>query len=344
MEKIDYLKEFTGFHKYDDVKSILVLGNTELHPKYSIVIPTYKRPDLLKSALNSCLNQMYTNFTITVVDNEEGDLNSSKTYELIKSIHNERIIYYKNERNIGIYANTLRAFELADSEYVTLLNDDDLLHPLYLQVLDKFVSRYKVKGLIGAMPCNFIGDKIPQPVFKSKNEIICLKITPALFYHDFCITSPGTTFKKENLSNIYNPYEDLLMGDQIMQYKSIRKYGLYRIEAPLAFYRHSRNATLKNDVIISMMYNMCKLKEQVAKSSPLLWLYHILFKKEIYFEYVRSFVCGWHKEHLLLPIMKKLGIENYPLRFGRKMYARNFVMRFFSRLKKQWPDKCKIRL
>ena len=45
----------------------------------SVIIPTYKRADKLKRAIDSVLRQTYSNFEILVVnDNEIGDQNSGR--------------------------------------------------------------------------------------------------------------------------------------------------------------------------------------------------------------------------------------------------------------------------
>ena len=64
-------------------------------------------------------------FNILIVDNDPQ--RNCETEELIDSFNNQNISYYKNSENIGATGNWNKLFELADTEFVTMLHDDDLL-------------------------------------------------------------------------------------------------------------------------------------------------------------------------------------------------------------------------
>jgi glycosyltransferase involved in cell wall biosynthesis len=49
------------------------MSNEQENPLVSVVIPTYKRPDMLGRAINSVLNQTYDNIEIIVVDDNDAD-------------------------------------------------------------------------------------------------------------------------------------------------------------------------------------------------------------------------------------------------------------------------------
>ena len=326
---MNYLEDFNGFHKYDSISSVRMCGNIDLNPKFSIIIPTYKRPALLKQAIASCLAQTYSDFTITIVDND-GDNKRLDIYKLVKSFSDDRIVYYRNEKNIGVYANTLRGFELSKCEWCVLLNDDDLLHPQYLQILDSAIKSLKLKGVIGSVPMNFTGT---VPVVGKYKSFSVRKISKIRFFLGDSITSPGFAFKKEILYDIYNPFEELLMGDQIIQYKGLVKYGLYLIENPCAFYRCSNeNETLKDGRVVSMMYNMSAFKSQLSSHNLVLFMYNKFLYKWHTFNYVYGWLSGWKKEHFLYPIMMRLGIHNYPLNWGKGCFLEGCVWNFLNRL------------
>lgn len=60
---MDYLKNGGDFHKYDHIRSVRMYGEHARKVRFSIVIPTYRRADLLEKSLRSALNQkMVTDF------------------------------------------------------------------------------------------------------------------------------------------------------------------------------------------------------------------------------------------------------------------------------------------
>ncbi|MBA2859850.1 glycosyltransferase family A protein [Methanococcus maripaludis] len=119
------------------------------NPLVSIIIPTYNRPEYLKRAILSCLNQTYNNIEIIVVD-DNSTVNHTKT---IESFNDKRIKYYKNSVNKGAPYSRNKGFGLSCGEYLTFLDDDDelLSEKIRLQV-EKFRSS-KVNNL-GVVTCD----------------------------------------------------------------------------------------------------------------------------------------------------------------------------------------------
>ena len=68
----------------------------------SVIIPTYKRADKLKRAIDSVLRQTYSNFEILVVnDNEIGDEYTENLKNLISKITDSRVYLIMQERHIN---------------------------------------------------------------------------------------------------------------------------------------------------------------------------------------------------------------------------------------------------
>jgi GT2 family glycosyltransferase len=97
--------------------------------KVTIAIPTHNRSQLLKACIESVLAQEYPNFSVIVLDNASSD----DTRAVIKSFIDPRITYKRNEENIGLFRNWNRAIEINSSPYLTILQDDDLLLPGFIQ-------------------------------------------------------------------------------------------------------------------------------------------------------------------------------------------------------------------
>ncbi len=91
-------------------------------PLVSIVTPTYNRPDYLRVALKSAVKQTYRNIEIIVSDN----CSSENPQTIIDSFQDSRIRFYRNEKNLGMFVNTMKAFKMARGKYVASLLDDDM--------------------------------------------------------------------------------------------------------------------------------------------------------------------------------------------------------------------------
>lgn len=326
---MNYLLNGGDLHKYDSIKSELLYGEPK-KCKFSIIVPTYKRIDFLKEAIQSALNQEYKDFEVIVVDNnDDDDEMAAKVKKQISDFKSNKIIYYKNERNIGIYGNTLRAAQLANGDFVALLNDDDILNPSYLKIVNAFIEKYKYYGVIGTVPYEFRDDKFKN--FKVTDAVGAYKISQIEYFFGCTVTSPGICFPKKIMSEIYNAYEELLMGDQIIQYKALEKFGLYFIDFPLALYRIHNNATRKDTILQDMVINMCCFKEQIAGRNQLLKLYMKIFRNEYLLWYVTDTLRFWKKRSIKYNILNQLQIEKTN-KWGLKYQVNKRVIYFIRKI------------
>lgn len=89
-----------------------------------VCIPTYNRANMLHECLESFVSWAKKhNFPIFVVD----DCSTDHTVEVIHNAQNEYngISYFRNDKNLGLYLNILKAVSIPDTKYVWLMGDDD---------------------------------------------------------------------------------------------------------------------------------------------------------------------------------------------------------------------------
>lgn len=103
----------------------------------SIYIPTHNRIELLKKAINSVLEQTYTNWELIVVN----DASTDNTEEYLKKISSSdsRIRYFTNETPKGACYSRNIAIKNSSGKYITGLDDDDVFTKDRLQV---FINNY----------------------------------------------------------------------------------------------------------------------------------------------------------------------------------------------------------
>jgi glycosyltransferase involved in cell wall biosynthesis len=94
----------------------------------TVVITTYNRKGMLREAVDSALSQDCQTYRVVVLDDHSTD----GTEEEMRTLRDGRLEYVRNANNLGQIRNWNRAFTLADTDYVVLLQDDDRLQPGFL--------------------------------------------------------------------------------------------------------------------------------------------------------------------------------------------------------------------
>ncbi len=108
-------------------------------PRLSIGLPVYNGEKFIKEAIDSILAQTFEDFELIISDNASID----NTEEICRAYttQDQRIRYYRNEKNIGCACNFNRVFELSSGEYFKWVAHDDLHAPDFIskciEVLDQ---------------------------------------------------------------------------------------------------------------------------------------------------------------------------------------------------------------
>jgi len=96
-------------------------------PTITTVIPSYRRPTLLKRAIESVLAQDYRDLEVCVYDDASGDETSKVATKIAQ--RDSRVKYFCNEQNIGLVANFAQGVARVRTPFFNLLSDDDYLAP-----------------------------------------------------------------------------------------------------------------------------------------------------------------------------------------------------------------------
>ena len=106
-------------------------GAQRSYPRLGIGMPVYNAEDYLPLALDSLLNQSFTDFEIVVCDNASDDRTQEICLQYAKN--DSRIRYIRDDVNRGAAHNFTRVFQLSRGEYFKWAAADDLCHPDFLQ-------------------------------------------------------------------------------------------------------------------------------------------------------------------------------------------------------------------
>ena len=109
-------------------------------PQITTIIPTFRRPETLKRAIQSVLNQSYPHFQVCIYDNASGDETAAVVKEFMQK--DPRVKYHCHPTNIGSNANFQYGLENVNTPYFSFLSDDDFVFPEFYETTLEGFTRY----------------------------------------------------------------------------------------------------------------------------------------------------------------------------------------------------------
>ena len=173
--------------------------DTNIHD-ISVIIPTFDRCELLRRALDSVLKQTQKPREIIVVDNGSKD----HTYEMVSSLFSN-VIYLK-EKKKGVSASRNRGIASAKSNWIALLDSDDVWKPEKLEKQIAFNINNPKYRLIHTNEIWYRNNKFLNQLKKHK------KSGGDIFKNSLslCCISPSSTLIKKEIFSDYGYFDESL--------------------------------------------------------------------------------------------------------------------------------------
>jgi glycosyltransferase involved in cell wall biosynthesis len=142
----------------------------------SVILPVYNGQLYLKEAIESILNQSYANFELIIIN--DGSIDDSE--KLIQSYKDERIVYIKNDINIGLIETLNKGLIFSKGKYIARMDADDISLPNRLEKQVCFLEENPAFGLLGTGYSIFGGkeEEVHYPSEHEKLKIACLSYNP----------------------------------------------------------------------------------------------------------------------------------------------------------------------
>lgn len=276
-------------------------------PKISVIMPVYNGEKYLREAIDSVLNQTFSDFEFIILN----DASKDSTEEIIKSYKDDRIVYIKNEQNLGVAGTLNRGLGIAKGEYIARMDADDISLPERFQKQVNFMDKHKNTNVLGTSITIF-GEEIQNSVRhflsdpnKAKVELIFAPCTahPTIFIRRNMLINNHIYYKKE-----YEGIEDYALLWDMSHLGDISS-----LEDNLFYYRCHKTQVTKTytskakerffDFLSYRMKNMgIELNER---------------EKEIFMNYCNGQCLQFEYEHIcvLIEIMKKINKANNDISF-----------------------------
>lgn len=200
-------------------------------PLVSVIIPTHNRPELLRRAVKSAVEQTYQNIEIIIID----DVGNVPT-DLIQSGEDNRIQYIRIPETYWISENRNAGIKAAKGKYIASLDDDDIWFPEYLS---KMIPVMETDESIGFACANGyeINDLFETPT-KQLFPHLQKEMRGNLFAHMIwdCFVQPSLMIIRKDMFTKYGDYKNIRGEDLdlIMRFSAFtniyytpEKYGVW---------------------------------------------------------------------------------------------------------------------
>lgn len=116
-------------------------------PLVTVIMAVYNGEAYLAAAIESALQQTYANLELVVVD----DCSSDDSVRIVeRHLPDGRIVFVRNDHNVGVAASRNRALTLAKGELITFLDQDDIWLPHKLDIQVAAIQAHPEVGLMHA--------------------------------------------------------------------------------------------------------------------------------------------------------------------------------------------------
>jgi glycosyltransferase involved in cell wall biosynthesis len=263
----------------------------------SVIIPTYNRASVIARAVNSVLNQTYSNLECIVID----DASSDNTEDVIRNITDDRLVYIKHDTNTNASSARNTGLKTANGEYIAFQDSDDEWLTSKLE---------KQLNLIESLPPEYGMVYCWQDYYDGNNLIHTHHMTnsgmlfPSILTRIMTGGAQTLLFKKEILVKVGLFDERILNGDDQDFIRRVAKhcYISYVPEVLAKVYinhnsetRLSDNKIKKNNFDLILSYNLAleKFKDTFNKRpdlkayvySSIAYQYALLNDKKKFFKY-----------------------------------------------------------
>ena len=224
--------------------------------KISVCMPFYNTSRFSSAAINSVLNQSYTNWELIIFNDGSSKEERAVLSKQIKNIHGD--IKIIDSHNIGLFAARCRMFDSASGDIIISLDSDDYLFDkeALKKIVNKFLSKKcdmviynNTRSVKGSLNKDF--SKLEENTNNIKKYFCCEDNLNNIWIK---------AFKKKLFNNFpavkntkLNMCEDIYMSTFLLD----KTKNISIINEPLYFYRVNKNS------IVTKKFGKKRIEEQV---------------------------------------------------------------------------------
>ncbi|WP_274972449.1 glycosyltransferase family 2 protein [Bacteroides fluxus] len=195
----------------------------------TVGIPFYNSARFLKNAIQSVINQTYTDWKLILIDDGSTDTSLSVASSFIDS----RIEIISDGQNRGLIYRLNQLIEICDTKYLARMDADDIMHPQRLEKQLLFLEGNPHVDIVGSWAYSI-------DIYNQIHGILEYKNNPHaimdVFRHQ-CFIHPSIVGRKKWFDeNLYDS-NYVRVEDMELWCRTINKSHFCNISEPLLFYR-----------------------------------------------------------------------------------------------------------
>ncbi len=171
-------------------------------------MPVYNGERFIAEAIQSVLNQTFTDFELVIVD----DGSTDRTKDTLSKFTNPRIRVLTNTENIGSAASRTKAVIESKGEYIAILDADDRMYPTRLQKQVSFLDLHPRIDMLASW-VRIIDEHGKPTGLILKDRISTEKISATLLFHNIFACSSAmlrrSALPREPFRQSMMPVEDV---------------------------------------------------------------------------------------------------------------------------------------
>jgi len=235
----------------------------------TVLMPAFNVEKYLNESIDSILAQTYTDFKFLIINDGSTDL----TEEIILSYKDPRIIYIKNEQNLGYIDSLNKGIDFISSKYIIRMDADDIALPTRIEKQVNLMESRPDVTVCGSGKINFYSGKN-----QTETAVYTITNEKHLFFSSIFNTSiphPSAIIRNDILQKTGIRYDkSYYYAEDKAMWLDLAQYGvLYNIEEPLIKYRIHLNQ-------VSIQHNEIQRINSITKSKLVLARYGVNLNDE----------------------------------------------------------------
>ena len=218
-------------------------------PLISVIMPVYNAEKFLKPAIESILNQTFSDFELIIIDDNSND----KTADIIKSYNDNRIKHIVNPNRIGFTNSLNQGLKIAQGDYIARMDADDISDPERFSKEIEFLENNPDIGVCGSWmkiidENGKIINKIQLPV---GSNVIAWRL-----YFNNCVAHPSVILRRKVIDRVNYYNSDFVVAEDYDLWNRIIKISkIENIPEYLLKYRiHGKNISLNREKVLTNDY------------------------------------------------------------------------------------------